>query len=223
MPERFSDQLHALTEPIWRAQHEHPFVRGIGDGTVDRRQFAFWVRQDYLFLIDYARLFALATARAPDIEMMTAFARLAHETLTTEMALHRDYAAGFGISAAELEAEQKAPATQAYTDFFLRTATLGEYAELVGALLPCMWGFSEIGRELKRRGVPEEPLSAQWVETYASDEFAELAGWCRDIFDRVTQGVSETQRRRVSEAFLTSSRHELRFWDAAYRLETWKA
>jgi thiaminase/transcriptional activator TenA len=48
---RFTTALRALAEPIWRAQHEHPFVRGIGDGTLDLERFKRWVRQDYRFLI----------------------------------------------------------------------------------------------------------------------------------------------------------------------------
>jgi len=221
LSERFTDQLRALAEPIWRAQHDHPFVRAIGEGSIDRDRFAYWVRQDYLFLIDYARLFALATARAPDLNTMTAFARLAHETLETEMGLHRTYAADFGISAAELESEHKSPATQAYTDFILRVAALGDYAELVAALLPCMWGFSEIGLALKQRGMPADPRAAKWVEMYGSAEFAELAGWCRDILDRLAEGLPESHRTRLVDAFITSSRHELSFWDAAENLEGW--
>src|SRR2546430_6355724 len=127
MAERFTDYLRERVAPIWRAQHEHAFVRSIGDGTVPREQFEHWVRQDYLFLIEYARLFALASTRAPDLETMTAFARLTQETLETEMSLHRAYAAEFGIDAARLESETKAPTTQAYTDFLLRTAALGDF------------------------------------------------------------------------------------------------
>jgi thiaminase (transcriptional activator TenA) len=221
MAERFTDRLRKLVEPVWRAQHEHAFVRGIGDGTVPREQFEHWVRQDYLFLIEYARLFALATARAPDLETMTAFARLTQETLETEMSLHRAYAAEFGIDEAQLEAETKSPTTQAYTDFLLRTTALGDFAELVAALLPCMWGFSEIGLELAKRDRPADRLCAKWVEMYASPEFAELAAWCRDLLDRLAEGMDEPGRQRLVEAFVTSSRYELRFWDMAANLERW--
>jgi thiaminase/transcriptional activator TenA len=221
MKERFSDRLHQLASPIWQAQHEHPFVRGIGDGSVAREQLEFWVRQDYLFLIEYARLFAIASARAPVVEEMRRFAWLAIETLDTEMELHRGYAAEFGISEAQLDGEQKAPTTQAYTDFLLRTASLGDYAELVAALLPCMWGFSEIGRRLQEQGVPADPLCARWVEMYASPEFAELADWCRGVLDGLAEGLLAEHRARLTDAFLTSSRYELMFWDMAVRLERW--
>src|SRR3989304_6975627 len=128
MAERFTDRLRQRADRVWEAQHNHPFVRGIGDGTVDLERFKFWVRQDYLFLIEYGRLLALAAARAPDLPTMTRFAGLLWETLETEMALHRSYASEFGISSEELEAEEKAPATQAYTDFLVRTAAAGDFA-----------------------------------------------------------------------------------------------
>ncbi len=196
---------------------EHEFVRSIGDGSVDLQRFAFWVRQDYLFLVDYSRLFALAAARAPDLETMTVFARLCHETLSTEMALHRAYAAEFGISEAELRAEAKAPATASYTNFLLRTATLGDYAELVAALLPCMWGFNEIGVALAANGLPQQPQCRAWIEMYASPEFTEMTSWCRDILDRLAAGLPESSLQRLEAAFLASSRHELAFWDMAAR------
>ncbi len=223
MSERFTDRLRSLADPVWQAQHFHPFVRAISTGTVDRGQFRYWVRQDYAFLIEYARLLALAAARAPDLDTMARFAELALETLTTEMSLHRSYAAEFGISESDLEAEMKSPTTQAYTDFLLRTASLGDFAELVAALLPCMWGFSEIGLEMKERGLPSEPLCRKWVEMYASEEFAALAGWCRDLLDRLAEHLPEEQQQRLAEAFLLSSRYELAFWDAAHREENWPA
>jgi thiaminase (transcriptional activator TenA) len=219
--ERFSDHLHALAEPIWQAQHEHPFVRGIGDGSLDLEQFKHWVRQDYLFLIEYCRLFGLAAARAPDLETLGRFADLLQSTARTEMDLHRAYAAEFGISADELERELMGPTTRAYTDFLLRVAATGDFAELAAALLPCMWGFSEIGQRLAERGLPAEPRYAKWVQMYADPDFADLATWCRTLVDRLADDASAEQRRRMEAAFLTSSRYEYQFWDAALRLETW--
>ena len=105
MAEPFSERLRNKANDIWQAQHCHPFVRGIADGTLSLERFKFWVRQDYVFLIDYARLLALAVARSPDLPTMTRFAKLVTATLDTEMSLHRAYAAEFGISSEELEGE----------------------------------------------------------------------------------------------------------------------
>jgi thiaminase/transcriptional activator TenA len=221
MTARFTDWLRARADPIWRAQHGHPFIRGIGDGTLDLERFTHWVRQDYRFLVEYCRLFGLAAARAPDLDTLVRFADLLQATARTEMNLHRAYAREFGIGEAELEREPMAPTTRAYTDFLLRVAATGDFAELAAALLPCMWGFAELGQALKARGLPADPRCARWVEMYADPEFAALAGWCRGLVDRLADGVGEAQRRRMEEAFVTSSRYEYLFWEMAWRRETW--
>src|SRR5918997_5852175 len=156
MESRPTDRLRRLADPIWQAQHDHPFVRGIGDGSLDPAAFAFWIRQDYLFLIDYCRLFALAAARSPDLETLARFADLLQATARTEMDLHRAYAQELGMSELDLEHELMGPTTRAYTDFLLRIAATDDFAELAAALLPCMWGFSEIGQRLQAAGAPTE-------------------------------------------------------------------
>jgi TENA/THI-4/PQQC family len=91
----FTDELRQAADPIWSAQHEHPFVRAIGEGSLDPDKFRHYVRQDYLFLIDYARLLALGCARAPRLDEMTRFAELARAVLGSEMELHRSYLSHF--------------------------------------------------------------------------------------------------------------------------------
>ena len=217
----FSARLRALADPVWRAQHSHPFVRGIGDGSLDLERFRFWIRQDYLFLIEYCRLFGLGAARAPDLATLTRFADLLQATARTEMDLHRSYAGELGISLEDLEREEMAPTTRAYTDFLIRLAATGDFAELVAALLPCMWGFSEIGQRLAAGGPPPEPRYAAWIDAYASAEFADLATWCRQLVDGVAAQAGKAVRRRMEEAFLTSSRYELAFWEMAWAQERW--
>lgn len=217
----FTAHLRSLADPIWQAQHEHPLVRGIGTGQLRTEIFGHWLRQDYLFLIDYARFFGQAVVRAPDLAAMTKLAQLLHEVLYREMELHRSYAAEFGISEADLVAETRAPTTQGYTDFLLRTASTGEYAEILGALLPCMWGYSEVGQRLAAGPVAIDPRYRRWINVYADPEFAELARWCRDLTDAACTGLPATALARVEEAFITSSRYELAFWEMAWTGESW--
>jgi thiaminase/transcriptional activator TenA len=213
----FSDELHCAAADLWQAQFEHPFVQGVGDGTIDPDRFRFYIRQDYLYLIEYGRAFALACARAPRLQLMQRFAELAHSTLRTEMELHRAYAAEWGISPEALEAERPGPTTRAYTNFLLRTGALGDYGELIAALLPCMWGYSELGRHLALAPRPSEERCARWIDMYASEEFAELAGWCRAACESVAADTGDAGRDRMRDAFVTCSRYELEFWDAAWR------
>jgi thiaminase/transcriptional activator TenA len=139
------------------------------------------------------------------------------------MDLHLSYAAEFGLTAADLENERKAPATQGYTDFLIRTAAEGDFVELVAALLPCMWGFYEIGTRLARRPRPADARYDAWIEMYSGAEFGDLAQWCRDLLDRLAANLSDDAWRRVEDAFLTSSRYEWLFWEATYHQQTWPA
>jgi thiaminase/transcriptional activator TenA len=209
----FSAELRRAADPIWQAQHDHPFVRGIGDGTVDVQRFKRWLRQDYRFLVEYCRVFALAAARSPDLATLRRFAELLQATAVTEMDLHRSYAASFGMTPDDLEAEEMAPVTRGYTDFLVRTAAAGDFAELVAAVLPCMWGYNEIGLRLAERGRPADERCAAWIDAYADPGFTELAGWCRQLVDGLADEAGPAARARMREAFLVSSRYELAFWD----------
>jgi thiaminase (transcriptional activator TenA) len=212
----FSAELREAAAPVWERQIAHPFVAGIGDGTLPEDKFRFYIRQDYLFLIDYGRLLALAAARAPRLEWMRRFSALAQSVLESEMALHRQYAARWSVTTEQLESERTVPATDGYCDFLLRTAALGDFTELVAALLPCMWSYAEIGQRLAEAGLPDHEGYAEWIAMYASDEYGQLAAWCRALTDAAAAEVAGPGRRRMHAAFRTSSEHELAFWDSAW-------
>jgi thiaminase/transcriptional activator TenA len=216
----FSAHLRQVADQIWQAQLEHPFIRGIADGTLSIERFQFWIRQDYLFLIEYCRLFGLAAARSPDLETLGRFADLLQTTARNEMDLHRAYAAEFGIADDELERESMALTTRAYTDFLVRVAATGEYAELAAALLPCMWAFSELGQHLAAETQGAQHRYMTWIDMYSSAEFAELSGWCRQLVDQLGAEVGDRVRRRMEEAFVISSRYELAFWQMAWTMES---
>lgn len=216
----FTDELRTVAEPLWDATLDHPMVEGIGDGTLDVEPFRHWVAQDYVFLIEYSRVFALGGARAPDLDRMSRFASLLDATVNTEMDLHRSYAAEFGISEAELEATEPTPTTRAYTDFLVRSGYEG-FGETIAALLPCMWGFNVTAHRLDERGRPDHELYNQWIDMYAGEEFTTLTEWCKDVMDEVADGEPRRRRETYRDRFLTSARYEYLFWDAAWEQEEW--
>jgi thiaminase (transcriptional activator TenA) len=216
-----SDALYEAARPIWQAQLAHPFVRGIGDGTLDEERFKRWVRQDYRYLVEFARVFAWAAAKADRLESMSWYARALDVTLNREMELHRRYAGRFGIGREELEREPMWPTTRAYTDFLVRTAADGDMSELLAALLPCAWGYAHIGQHL---AVDERPANArygEWIDQYASPESAETAAWLRGELDRLDDGIGPRSRARLIELFTLSSRYEWQFWEMCWQGEEW--
>jgi thiaminase (transcriptional activator TenA) len=159
------------------------------------------------------RLFALTAARAPDTDTLGRLVDLAHATFHQELSLHRAYTAEFGLAEVDLDLAEKSPVCAAYTDFLLRTAATADFAEVLAALLPCMWGYSELGRALAAAGLPAEPRYRRWIETYADPAFAALAAWCADLMDRSADGLPAARLAACERAFVTSLRHELAFWD----------
>jgi thiaminase/transcriptional activator TenA len=219
---RFTEYLRQQTADLRQQVLQHPFVTGIGDGGLPLEAFRFYMCQDYVFLVDYSRVLALAAAKAGDLETMGRFAGLLHETLNTEMDLHRGFAAKFGIRPGELESTQAAPGTRAYTQHLLATAYSGDLADIAAAILPCMWDYSDIGQNLAAQGVPSpQPLYDEWIQMYAAPEFAALADWLRGLLDRLGSGAAPDRQVRLSRLFADSCRYEYLFWDMAYRQETW--
>ena len=218
----FADDIERESLPIRQAILSHPFVAGVGAGTLETARFKRYVLQDYAYLIDYSRALALAAAKAPDLPTMGWFAQLLDETLNREMDLHRSYCAQFGITPAELESTIAAPTTVAYTSYLLRLAHQGSFAELVAGLLPCQWGYWEIGDHLARQGEPiDAPLYCQWIQMYADPEFAALADQLRNLANRLGESAGPIEWAAMGQAYLTSLRFEYRFWDMAYNLEEW--
>jgi thiaminase/transcriptional activator TenA len=165
---------------------------------------------------------ALAVAKGSDLDTMGRFAALLHETLNTEMALHRSFAAKFGLSVQALEATQAAPSTRSYTQHLLTVAYSGTLAEITAAVLPCMWDYSDIGQRLAAQGVPaSQPLYGEWIRMYASPEFGALLTWLRHVLDRLASQTTPDWQAHLARLFVDSCRYEYLFWDMAYRQETW--
>jgi thiaminase/transcriptional activator TenA len=220
--EGFSAQLRTLAEPIWQRELEHPFVRGLGDGTLAVESFAYYLQQDYVFLIEYCRVFALASAKAADLGTMQSFAKLLGGTLEVEMALHRDYCSRFGLTPEMLERTIPSAITLGYTNHLLAVAYGGSLADIVAAILPCQWGYAEIGSVLARqanRGA--ETRYREWIKMYSSPEFIAGAQALRGLLDRMTRGWPPSATEPLKRHFLTSSRFEYLFWDMAYTRESW--
>ena len=217
----FADELFLHVRHIWDAQMAHPFVRGLGDGSLPTERFARWVRQDYLYLKEYARVFAWAVAKADRLESMGWYAAVLHLTLNTEMALHREYAQRFAITPAALEAEAMWPTNRAYTDFLIRTAADGDMADLVAALLPCAWGYVYIAQHLARSKPPADQRYADWIAQYVSVDFVQAAEWLKAEMNRLAEGATPLKRRRLMEIFEISSQYEWLFWEMCWKGESW--
>jgi len=219
----FSGWLRDECDDAWRAAHEdHPFVLAMRDGTLPLEKFQYFMRQDYLFLVDYCRVVAIASAKSRDVDPMARWASLLDETLNSEMALHRSFCADFGISESELAATALMPTTAAYADHLLRAAYDGDALSIAVAVLPCQWGYDEIGRMLERESkAAPGSFHARWAAGYAAAEYREMTAWLRSFADDAGAAVSTARRSELLKLFRASTRYEYLFWEAAWNLQTW--
>ncbi|MCU1605045.1 MAG: transcriptional activator, TenA family [Modestobacter sp.] len=187
----------------------HPFVTGIGDGTLPRERFAGYVAQDAFFLEAFARAYGLGAAHSTDRSGLDAFADLL-AGVREELRLHGSYAARWGIDLARV---QPLPATLAYTDFLLATASLGGTALTCAAMVPCMRLYAHLGQSLASGG-DEAGDYAEWVTTYADPAFEELAGTLESLLDAAAgPGVDIPALRRT---YRRAMQLEVGFFDAAW-------
>lgn len=221
MSARFSDQLRQKLDSVWEAQHQHPFVRAIADGTLDLARFEVWLRQDYLFLVEYVRLLSLGAARGPDLETTRCLQTMAHGILHNELLLHQSYAIELGLAQEDLEAGDELPTTRAYAAHLLRTAALGSYVELAAALLPGVWTPTEIAQRLMQQTPPAADRYGRWIDLYSGPVADDLVRQGRRLLDRLARAASPAALTGAEKAFALSSRYEWMFWEMCYRGERW--
>jgi len=213
----FTDSLAAACIDTWKGMHEHPFVREIGAGVLPEDKFVFYLRQDYVYLIEFSRLLALACAKAPDLETMRYFKGLLGLTLDTEMELHVKLCGEHGISRELLESTTATPWCLAYTSFLLSTAYSGIFTDLLAAMLPCAWGYHEIGLRLKSQGLPADMHYREWIETYASDQMKHVSDYLRQLMEEQARHSGQVQQKRWQNLFARSVEFEVLFWEMSYR------
>lgn len=219
----FSDRLFTAAAPVWRACLQHPFVQGIADGTLAQDKFRHYLKQDYVYLVEYCKVFALGAAKSPDLDTMGLFSSLLHGTLHLEMDLHRAYAAEFGIAPLELERTEASAALTGYTSYMLSVAQAGGVENAAAAVLACAWSYNFIGHELARSHPASlrHPFYGKWVQMYSSPEFTALAERCIALVNRLSAGKPEHELQALEDIVRKTSAFEYLFWDMADRLELW--
>ncbi|ALJ19770.1 bifunctional hydroxymethylpyrimidine kinase/phosphomethylpyrimidine kinase [Microbacterium sp. No. 7] len=187
---------------------ELPFVRGLGDGTLDRAAFTWYLAQDALYLRDYSRALAEASRLAPTAEEQVFWATGAQSAIAAELQLHESW-----VSAADIAETRPSDVTTAYLDHLRAASFRGGYPELIAALLPCYWLYQDIGERLRALSHADHPYGS-WLDTYGDPVFAASTRRAIDIVTRAAADADEQTRRTMREAFRRSAAHEHAFFAA---------
>ncbi len=205
------DRLKDDNVPAWRAYTQHDFVLRLADGTLPEAAFRRYLVQDYLFLIQFARAYALAAYKSDTLaDIRQASASLAN-IAEREMSLHVGFCKGWGLSEGQMEATPEARETMAYTRFVLERGMAGDLLDLHVALAPCLIGYAEIARSIATVS-PDNPYRA-WVEAYASDDYQAVAAREAEVLDSLMERRGGPGRiASLSATFGAATRLEADFW-----------
>ena len=216
----YFDDLELFTRlraasPRWDCYVAHPFVEGLKDGTLPEAAFRHYLGQDYLFLIHFARAYALSAYKADTLSDIRDAAAGMSAIVDTEMALHVEYCAGWGLTESEMEALPEASATMAYTRYVLEKGHQGDLLDLYVALAPCVIGYGEIGARLAvdpytvRDGNPYR----SWIKMYAGNAYQPAARAHGETLDRLWQQRAGGGRLdELARVFEEATRLEADFW-----------
>lgn len=212
----FSKDAWQAAAPVYRQILEHPFNRELAAGTLEKSRFHFYLQQDSLYLVDFARALAIAAAKAHTPGYIVALLEFSQGAIVAERSLHQHYFDLFGIQ----PAQGQAPGCFAYTNFLIASTTQKNFEEGLAALLPCFWIYREVGLHIHQCAAPDNPYQ-KWIDTYSGKEFREVVDRAIALTDRAADAVDAAGRQTMREAFVFSTRLEWVFWDSAYRQEAW--
>ena len=205
-----SNELWSASQDLAKACLEHPFVRGIADGSLEQQKFAYYVGQDAFFLKAFARAYSIAAAKAPDWEGFMVFHNLAAGVLQ-ELQLHKNYALKWGV---DLGSVKPGMATRRYTDFLLATAWGQDVGLTAAAMSPCMRLYGFLGTELARGeiGVPEHQYQ-DWIQTYSSSDFQPLVEQLENLVESYAVNFAS-----VNSTYRYAMLCEYEFFQAAWKV-----
>ena len=215
----FFERLKSEASAEWRAYTEHPFTAGLADGTLPEGAFRHYLVQDYLFLIEFARAYALAVYKSIHLADMREAASGLSAILDVEMDLHVKLCAGWGLSPRDLEQAPSAAETLAYTRYVLDAGMRGDLLSLKVALAPCVIGYAEIARRLAKTDacLPTNPYRV-WSVEYAGAPYQEIAAKARAHLDHLaTLYVTPGREAELIAIFMEATRLETDFWEMGWR------
>lgn len=218
---KFSEVLIRDAIPSWEKMLDHPFVKGMRDGTLEKEKFREYLVQDTIYLKYYSKVYAWGMIKSDDTTVMRMLYRDMDCILADESMMHIRYLKEFGLSDEQALARPMKPETKAYLDFMLSTSEKAPLADGLIGLMPCAFSYYYLAKKTKERAEKEKTFEENyfrhWMEHYAGEGYAAYFDRTVDLCDRVTAGASEPEKERLLSLFRQGTEHEWNFWDMAYK------
>ncbi|MEG0855996.1 MAG: thiaminase II [Terrisporobacter sp.] len=214
-----TDYLFNEAEEIWDEYLKHPFITEMGKGILDKNKFRRYLIQDYLYLKEYAKLYAMGLVKSDNIEDMKFFQESINGIMEDESATHITYLKNFGEKIDQLEKYKITFENDNYTSYMKGVALTGDLQDLAIAVLPCAWSYYYIAKNMKEKygDKLEGNFYTSWIESYSCDDYAQCAKENIDFANKVCANIDDKKKEKLKEIFINGSLYEMKFWDMAYK------
>ncbi|KAK2460683.1 hypothetical protein APHAL10511_007153 [Amanita phalloides] len=225
-PFPLTSYLIEKTAVSWKAYVQHDFVRLLGKGSLDRRSFVHFIKQDYHYLKYYSRAYGLLAAKYTDFSSISDSAAVVLSVID-EIGNHKKLCQQFGVTMEELENTLESTATTAYGAYILDTGLQGDATKLFMALIACLLGYGEVGLWLKSESQREEtwvvlhgnPYKA-WIDIYSGTNYQNAVKKGLDLIEAraAANPPSEARLQDWLTVWRQCTNLERGFWDMAMNL-----
>lgn len=215
MKEPWSQSAWRRIESVFKNITVHPFLTGLIDGSLERDKFLFYIRQDAIYLDDFAKAMAGVAVKTPRHEHTETFLRLAGDTIGAELELHQSFLGQLDFQA------RPSPSCLLYISYIHRQLALAPLEVAAAAILPCMWVYKEVGDFILAAQRRADNPYQSWIDTYSGEDFAVATAQAIAATDELAAGTTEETRRQMTDSFELCAKMEWMFWDSAWRMEDW--
>lgn len=213
------DYLIDASKSIWESYYKHPFVKGIEDGSLCKEKFRYYILQDYLYLEEYAKTFAVGIAKSRHIDRAIMFSKSVNTLLENEMDIHRGYIDKLKISKSEIENSVRHINNISYTSYMLRIAYEYGEAEIITAILSCAYSYELIAKNMIKNN-PEcinDRFYGEWISSYSSEDYSKINRMFIDMLNQLTVDYGKEQIENLADIFKICSMYEYLFWDFSWQ------
>ena len=218
------NKLKSNTLVKWNLYTQHKFVQKVSDGSLDKKLYLKYLKQDYVFLIHFSRAWALLVAKSKSVNEMRIASATLNALVNEEIQLHIKTCKDEGITEEQLFKTEEELNNIAYTRFVLEAGYTGGFLDLLVALAPCVFGYGEIGLNLKSISKSDNPYIS-WIDTYNSTEYQEVCMNIGSLLDEATQDrlgkdfANNTLWPKLEKTFLIATKLEIDFWEMSLKPE----
>lgn len=215
-----TDRLLTATKEIWESYNTHPFVLGIQDGTLEKEKFRYYIMQDFLYLKDYAKTFAVGVAKAKSVKTANLFAKYI-AVMNGELDVHSGYMGRFSVTQEEIDSMKSALDNLSYTSYMLRVAYEEGEAEILASILSCAYSYEVIAKKIVANAPDSvnDSFYGDWIKGYASEDYAAGNVILLDTLNALTKHYTEAQINHLVDIFVACSRYELAFWQMSWEMK----